>query len=75
VGHGDQKPVLEVTVMEGNLRVKQSWDGYTYTLRPEAERAFFLEDDGAPFTFEEAADGTIKSMLAFGEDKWTRITD
>lgn len=75
LGYGDQKRVLEVTVKERSLQVKQSWNGYTYTLLPEAERAFFLEDDGAPFTFEEAADGTIKSLLAFGEDKWTRITE
>lgn len=75
MGHGDRKPVLEVTVKDNSLQVKQSWNGYSYRLLPEAERAFFLEDDGAPFTFEVAADGTVKSLLAFGEDKWTRITD
>lgn len=73
VGYGDRKPVLDVSVNDNGLRVKQSWDGYVYTLLPESERSFFLEDDGAPFTFELAADGTIASLLAFGEDRWTKL--
>ncbi|MBC3788564.1 serine hydrolase domain-containing protein [Spirosoma utsteinense] len=75
VGQGDRKPVLEVTVKGRSLQVKQSWDGHTFTLLPEAERAFFLEDEGAPFTFDVAADGTINSLLAFGSDRWTRINE
>lgn len=36
---------------------------------------FFLEDDGAAFTFDVTADGTLKTWLAFGQDPWTRISE
>lgn len=72
-GYRNKKPVLEVTRVDDGLRVRQSWDNYTFTLLPESDLSFFVKDDGGPFAFEAAADGTITGLMAFGRDRWTRI--
>jgi len=71
-GYGDKKPVLEVTRREGGLQVRQSWDGYQFTLLPESDTTFFMKEDGGSFAFEANADGTISGLLAFGRDRWTK---
>ena len=73
-GYGDRKPILEVTRVGNELRVRQSWDNHSFALLPESAMSFFVKDDGGPFTFEAAADGsTTTSLLAFGHDRWTRV--
>ena len=72
-GDGNKKPVLEITRQDNALRVRQSWDNYTFALLPESDLKFFVKDDGGPFSFEKTADGTITGLLAFGQDHWTRV--
>ena len=72
-GYGDKKPVLEVTRVDTGLQISQSWDRHSFTLLPESGMSFFVKDDGAPFTFEATADGTVTALLAFGHDRWTRV--
>ncbi|WP_020606320.1 serine hydrolase [Spirosoma spitsbergense] len=72
-GYGDKKPVLEITRQDAGLQVRQTWDNHSFTLLPESDLSFFVKDEGGPFTFETAADGTINTLLAFGHDRWTRV--
>ena len=65
--------VLDVSVAANELRVKQRWDRFEFTLQPESDLAFFVKDDGGPIKFEAAPDGTITGLLAFGRDHWTKV--
>jgi len=72
-GKGKGNIVLEITRQDNGLQVRQKWDNYRFDLFPESDLTFFVKDDGRPFSFETAADGSITGLLAFGQDRWTRI--
>ena len=69
---GQPNRVLDILATTTELRVKQRWDGFEFTLQPESDLAFFVKDDGGPINFEAAPDGTITGLLAFGRDHWTK---
>lgn len=71
--NGQPNMVLEVSATATELRVKQRWDRFEFTLQPESDLAFFVKNDGGPITFEAAPDGTITGLLAFGRDHWTKV--
>ncbi len=64
--------VLHVSVVQQELRVKQGWDRFEFTLQPESDRDFFVKGDGGAFSFAAAPDGTITGLTAFGRDYWTK---
>lgn len=65
--------ILEISAASNELRVKQLWNRYEFTLQPESELEFFAQDDGGSVKFEAAADGTITGLLAFGREHWTKL--
>jgi hypothetical protein len=65
--------ILEISATSNELRVKQLWNRYEFTLQPESDLDFFAKDDGGPIKFEVASDGTVTGLLAFGRDHWTKV--
>lgn len=70
---GQPNLIMEISAGKNELRVKQLWNRFEFSLQPESALDFFATDDGEPVKFETAADGTIIGLLAFGREHWTKM--
>ncbi|MVM33793.1 serine hydrolase [Spirosoma sp. HMF4905] len=66
------KLILQLSVTDNALQVKQLWNNFEFTLQPESDLDFFAKDDGGPVKFEAAQDGTITGLVAWGREHWTK---
>lgn len=54
--------VLQIVAKNKSLWVKQTWNGFEYTLYPESNLNFFVKEYGDQFTFETSASGAVTGV-------------
>jgi hypothetical protein len=54
--------VLQIVAKNKSLWVKQTWNGFEYTLYPESNLNFFVKEYGDQFTFETSSNGAITGV-------------
>ncbi|MCB0562092.1 MAG: serine hydrolase [Lewinellaceae bacterium] len=62
----DEEVSLNVSVQNGQLWVKQLWDGAEYELYPESELSFFETEEGIVFQFNPNEESDIVGFSVFG---------
>ena len=71
-GERRQDAYVQIIAREGNLVLKQIWDGKEIPLRQTADLEFNDADGDFPLQFTRDASGTITQLLAFKRDLWIR---
>ena len=60
----EQGFVVQVDLVDDQLRVTQRWNEQTYRILPTSETTFFAEHDGTPFVFAKSDEGVMMLEIA-----------
>lgn len=66
---------LQITVTNGHLVLKQSWDGEEVSFDQKGDLEFYNEDHSFPLKFTKNNAGAITQLLAFDRDLWVKGDD
>ncbi|HTE00412.1 MAG TPA: hypothetical protein VK668_14060 [Mucilaginibacter sp.] len=73
---GDNKMLfLQITIKDGHIVLKQSWDGEELTFNQTSPLDFYNEEHQFPLKFTKNNAGEVTQLLAFEHDTWVRVPD
>ena len=70
-----EEALLQFTVSNNSLEVKELWSEQTFTIVPESELTFFAKNAYYPVQFSRDKDGNITQALIFNRDVWVKVKD
>lgn len=71
----DPDNVLQLTVRDGDIVVRQAWDGKEIVLTPMADTYFYNEAQSYPLQMLHAADGKVSSILVLSSQQFDKIPE
>ncbi|MGZ3819883.1 MAG: hypothetical protein ACXVB6_04795 [Mucilaginibacter sp.] len=73
---GDNKMIfLQISVKDGHIVLKQSWDGQEVTFNQTAALEFYNDEHQFSLRFTKNSAGEVTKLLAFDHDTWVRVAD